>query len=119
MDGGWEKWTQRRKQFTEGNYSKFRGGRENHGRSKIQICADIAELLKKNGVACDRLPKAIMDKIAQIESEFSLANHWVNGTDARVKSSDQASFDFYVQKNVLIILNWNQFLVIVPNTTRL
>ena len=64
---------------TEGNYNKYRGWR-NHGTTKHTFAKEISALMVSAGVKSNRTPQSIMDKIAQLEKQFTVASDWLNKT---------------------------------------
>lgn len=74
---------------TEPNYSKYRGSDDDKslmegGKSKIQYCADISELIASNGIKAKRTADAVKNKIADIHRKWTKAHDWTQATGSGV-----------------------------------
>lgn len=83
---------------TEGNYNKYRGGSGSLGKGKMYWCNILSQEIKQAGVRTIRTPKAIKNKISNIEDMFKEAHDWAHQTGAGVKEDDPRQFNDYVKK---------------------
>jgi len=80
---------------TQGNFARFRGNKE--GKTKLQICDKIAQLLKAKEVQAKRSNKNILDKIQSMESQFKKAHDWAGDTGQGTNITNE-KFEECVQK---------------------
>jgi hypothetical protein len=80
----------------EGNYDLYRGSKT--GRKKDAICAQIAEMMNKEGVLVPRTGIKVKRKICNLEESFVKAYEWTKNTGAGVQDTDPPGFDVYVRK---------------------
>ena len=83
---------------TEGNYSKYRGGSTSHGKGKIYWCSILSKEIKQAGIRKYRSPKAIKNKITNIEDSFKAAHDWAYQTGAGLKDDNPGQFHDYIKK---------------------
>ena len=83
---------------TEGNYNKYRGGPTSFGKGKIHWCTILSKDMRAVGIRKYRSPKAIKNKITNMEDAFKTAHDWANQTGAGLKEGDPGQFNGYIQK---------------------
>ena len=82
----------------EGNYTKYRGGPTSNGKGKLYWAAMISNEIKEAGVRKYRSPKAIKNKIMNLEDSFKSAHDWAGQTGAGVREEDPRHFKDYILK---------------------
>ena len=83
---------------TEGNYNMYRGGATSHGKGKLYWDNILNKQMKEAGIRKYRSPKAIKNKIMNIEDSFKSAHDWAGQTGAGLKDDNPGQFDDYVRK---------------------
>ena len=84
--------------LAEGNYNKYRGGPSSLGKGKLHWASLLSTQMKEAGIRRYRSPKAIWNKISNLEETFREAHDWAGQTGARVKEDDPQSFRGYILK---------------------
>lgn len=82
----------------EGNYNKYRGGPTSHGKGKMYWASILSSDMKEAGIRKYRSPKAIKNKIQNLEDAFKHAHDWAGQTGAGVKEDDPRQFKEYILK---------------------
>ena len=72
----------------EGNYSRYRGGKNNNGTRKLAFGTQLANMMKEAGCHYFRTGEAVVKKIFEIESKFINAHDWAGNTGQGVKETD-------------------------------
>ena len=83
---------------TEGNYEKYRGSSCSQGKGKLYWANIISEQMKQAGIRKFRSPKAIKNKIMNLEDSFKTAHDWAGQTGAGLKDDDPGQFNDYILK---------------------
>ena len=79
---------------THGNYSKYRGGTENNGKTKLAICGKVAAETDRGGVRVKRTAKMVSLKIQYLEKCMRSAIDWTETeTGANLQDGDPHSFE--------------------------
>ena len=69
---GW--WT------TEGNYSKYRGGKDQTGKTKEAYWQMLSQLIKDKGILVERSAVSVGSKIIRMEAMYKEASDWLSQT---------------------------------------
>lgn len=84
---------------TEGNYSNKWRGKNNNGKKKKHVAAEIALLMNAANVTVKRDYKQVMNKIAHIEKSFRTAHDFANTeTGQGLQENEKGEFDDAVLK---------------------
>lgn len=84
---------------TEGNYTNKWRGKNNNGKKKKHVAAEIALLMNAANVTVKRDHKQVMNKIAHIEKSFRIAHDFANTeTGQGLQENDKGEFDDAVTK---------------------
>jgi hypothetical protein len=65
---------------TEGNYSKYRGGKDQSGKTKEAYWQMLSQMIKDEGVLVERSAQSIGSKIIRMESMYKEASDWLAQT---------------------------------------
>jgi hypothetical protein len=71
---------------TPGNYSRYRG-KNNGGKTKLQIAQEVLDLFLLHGVRAKRNAKQVISKITQLEDKFKTVHDWTQATGAGMEGT--------------------------------
>jgi hypothetical protein len=69
---------------TEGNYSKYRGGKDQTGKTKETYWQMLSQLIKEKGNLVERSAVSVGSKIIRMEAMYKEASDWLAQTDQGV-----------------------------------
>jgi hypothetical protein len=71
---------------TPGNYSRYRG-KNNAGKTKLQIAQELIDLFVLHGVRAKRNAKQVLSKITMLEDKFKTVHDWTQATGAGMEGT--------------------------------
>ena len=88
------------------NFQKYKGD-DKTGKSKIAICAELLDILELRGVRKKRDPRALMQKIANMQLTWKSADDWAHQTGVGVKQREgYLSFRQKVMERCYYYFEW-------------